>query len=1130
MQTISPITQTPLNNSTQVSAAAPVKNDKVFSINDHFVPTAIDLYFERVIGTKTLKENETIRLTYDKYSYSADTQSTEMFGVVTQKFQIKSVEELKTFMNNHTNSAKIPDTIKNQIGYSMSASKYTHEEDRAPGTSSLISTQTFVLDLDARVGADRKSDRYAFNNATLETKQAAAVYMIGLLNSMLADENSLEWFLIPNYIYETGGGLQFIFKYTDDLSLNDASQILNVLKSTLEEKEEKFRNSFKFYMQDIMGIKPVYFEIDYSTFDVTHTQRIGGTRNPKKLYSGSIASELSCDFKSKDFLSSLIENYSKNFKTNSEEIYLDYKLNHEYKIRGALTEEDRIKVGPVGDKQTFDDNIIKYKTALFLNAYNYYVKAAHYYNKVYYSQIPVETYRTYQQSYNDLLELKNTNKNYSVYQLEYLDLFLQNMIIPVQSLLVDCKLSINKHTADNSVNAKIMDPSNIGTYEILAKLTPYQQLQIFRSRLKGEIAGSKYNKYLCPFHDEQNTPSLAVYHLGATSPKNDVPDSKNLYVYDYHDGKSYDVVTFLEALESKERGEPVPKNIILNEIALEYNITLTKSDRKLFNDAENVSKVEELITLIDTDNYMYYRKANKSKDCIIREFEDGSHVKFDGTRMMTDHVLEAYLGVTNVNNEFKLAFHDIFNNKILKNRFEKFKPNHPHEFIEKKNAYVNLWVPGRAYEEVHNAAKDISPMDIEIAIECIKTTLPTSWIFLNQLTQKGSLEYFVNWLACVAQYKVMPTLPILTSVQGTGKNVFVKEWLAYYLNNEYVNIATAEKIQSNFNAFMETSSMIVLDEGDFSRSKEVDQLKLLTGNEYVTVEKKGVDSQQMLRYFNMVMLTNGECPIIHTYDDRRITYFRLEVKLLTTILEAGFTSIESFLDSLRSEVTDFWAILLKTNIKHKWSHNNLQDNVFNKQILLMHPFGKLVLKIIEGDWDYIEFQLNENVHDKLVMAHNNDMINEIKHNYSTTGMIGMDLINKYIQSLNYKVHRNVIEFVNSNQLHRFGIEVVKHDSYMKIKINKDKLLEVTTIKNNLGNLFSKFDEDHINETLNIKKGKDSDNITTQTSSNINMNHTHNIHNAHSTQNSNPLGIPLQANASLGLVPPPIMVSSDPSNM
>ena len=295
------------------------------------------------------------------------------------------------------------------------------------------------------------------------------------------------------------------------------------------------------------------------------------------------------------------------------------------------------------------------------------------------------------------------------------------------------------------------------------------------------------------------------------------------------------------------------------------------------------------------------------------------------------------------------------------------------------------------------------------------------------------------------------------------------EWLNYYLNQEYVNVVTSEKIQSNFNAFMETSSMIVLDEGDFSKSKEVDQLKFLTGNDRITVEKKGVDSTQMKKYFNMIMLTNGECPIIHSCDDRRMSYYRLEVKLKDTVRAAGYDCINSFIDALRTEVTEFWAIILKTKINVAWSTNNNQDHVFNKQLLMMHPFGKLVSKIIEGDWDIIEFQLNENVHDKMIMANNMEMVEEIKSNYNTHGMIGMDLINKYILSLNYKVHRNVIEYITSNQLHRFGIDVLKHEGFMKIKIDKNKLKESIYIQNNLGVLFPEFNEDNIHDTLNMKK-------------------------------------------------------------
>ena len=1060
-----------INSTTQASALAPVKSDKTFSKSDHFKTSDIELYFQRVIGKKQLEANQTIRLTYDSYRYDADSNGHIMGGVFTYKRQISSVNDLLKFMDHHTDNKNIPDDIKNQIGYSMSASVYESDPavEEAPGISSMLYTQSFVFDIDSRVGTDRKSDRYAFNNADYESKVAATTHLIGVINTMLAQDNTMDWFLIPSYVYETGGGLQLIFKYTDNLTEKEASLLLGTLKQMLTDTLEKQKYNFKFYMRDILGLRPVYFEIDFSTFDVTHTQRIGGTRNPKKMYAGAVAQELIFDYKSNDGLEKIKSDYKRVFAESAEDIYFDYQAANELKLQGAETEDERKAVGATMDLSHFITNKIDHVNKAIVNANLAATKAAAYYSKIYYSLIPNDTFREYQNNFAAIKQLKDSGRPYDQYTYEYYDHFLQYVVIPVKALLFDCKLAIDKFSSESSVNSKIMDPSNIGTYEMLSKLTPYQQFQIFRSRLKGELPGSKYHKYLCPFHDEHKTPSLGLYHYGAITPKNDCPNNKNLYLYDYHDGKSYDVVSFLMALYELETGQPASKTEILNEIALENNISLNKGDRKVINEAEISSKAEDLISLVDTEGYIYYRKANKSKDCIIREYEDGTFVKFDGTRMMSDHVLESYLNVTNVNQEFRQIFHDSFCNKILKNRFEKFIPNKPHEFSEKKNSYVNLWVPGRAYKEVHELAESISEMDVETAIEVIKSTLPTSWLFLNQLTQKGSLEYFVNWLACVAQYNVMPVLPIITSVQGTGKGVFVNEWLNYYLNQEYVNVVTSEKIQSNFNAFMETSSMIVLDEGDFSKSKEVDQLKFLTGNDRITVEKKGIDSTQMKKYFNMIMLTNGECPIIHSYDDRRMSYYRLEVKLKDTVRSAGFDGINTFIDALRSEVTEFWAIILKTKIKTAWSTNNNQDNVFNKQLLMMHPFGKLVSKIIEGDWDSIEFQLNENVHDKMIMANNMEMVEEIKTNYNNFGMIGMDLINKYILSLNYKVHRNVIEYITSNQLHRFGIDVLKHEGFMKIKIDKNKLKESIYIKNNLGDLYSEFNEDNIHETLNIKK-------------------------------------------------------------
>jgi hypothetical protein len=501
-----------LNAQSQVSAVAPVKSDKTFIKSDHFKTSDIALYFERVIGKKQLDANQTIRLTYDSYRYDADANGHIMGGVFTYKRQIASVQDLLKFMEHHTDNKNIPDDIKNQIGYSMSASVYECDPavEEAPGLNAMSYTQSFVFDIDSRVGPDRKSDRYAFNNASHSSKMAAAAYLVGLINQMLSKSDGLEWYLIPSYVYETGGGLQLIFKYTDNVKEKDASLILGILKQTLDDALEKYKDHFKFYMKDILGVRPVYFEIDFSTFDVTHTQRIGGTRNPKKTYAGAVAKELPLVI-TLESITNIIKNYKDEFVQYSEEVYLEYKHLHEFKLSVA-NDEEKSKLTPTQDKADYDLSLTAQIAKTILLSVKYYDLAVQHYKDIYYSLLDPKLYEQYKLKFNELHQLRLEGKPVDQYTYEYYSMFLRNIIIPINNLIVDCKLATDKYTSENNVNSKIMDPSNIGTYELLSKLTPYQQYLIFKSRLKGEVKGSKYHKFLCPFHEEQNSPPSVWRH------------------------------------------------------------------------------------------------------------------------------------------------------------------------------------------------------------------------------------------------------------------------------------------------------------------------------------------------------------------------------------------------------------------------------------------------------------------------------------------------------------------------------------------------------------------------------------------------------------------------------------------
>jgi len=440
---------------------------------------------------------------------------------------------------------------------------------------------------------------------------------------------------------------------------------------------------------------------------------------------------------------------------------------------------------------------------------------------------------------------------------------------------------------------------------------------------------------------------------------------------------------------------------------------------------------------------------------------------FDGTRMLAEHILLNQLGVIHADAELRNMFHDLFIEKVLINAFEEFTPGMSYTYERDNIKFINLWIPGKQYLEIHEMAKMIDVMDIRGALTLIEERLPVMYFYLCQMTQRGSLEYFINWLINMANFNTMSILPVINTVQGTGKGVFIEHVLEHYLNHEYVNVVTSGKISGNFNAFMEKSSLIVLDEGNFSKSHEVDNLKLLTGNKYIQMEKKGVDSVKIKRHFNLLMMTNGDSPIVHPSNDRRITYFRCDVTLLDSVKQYGFETIDDFIVSLKEEVSEFWAILVKTAPKTEWSNANLKDNQFNKQILMMHPFGNLLIMMLNNEWDEIKLQMNENIDDNMVITANLEMIDHIRTEFDQSGTINLTLINKYIKSLVFKSFISIQQFIKMNALEKNGIQIKNNGTAVLIYINKAKLKNLIHMSNNLGKLFECYNDENINKTLSL---------------------------------------------------------------
>jgi len=656
------------------------------------------------------------------------------------------------------------------------------------------------------------------------------------------------------------------------------------------------------------------------------------------------------------------------------------------------------------------------------------------------------------------------------------NLFKSTIISPVEDLEIWNNLNdVIIHKQDNRSNAGKLTAND---YEFLKQLdqdTIISALQTIVGADNIHIKGSEHMTMKCPFHPD-NSASFAVYFNNGGVAR--LTDFHGITEEEEKEGlkSSYN---FLEFWMVKNG---LSKTDAMEELAERANISLNKSFYKSLHEAETEKTIEELIESVDVENKIYYRLANKSSSCIIRNKNTGETNKFDGPKMLTDHVLCNQLGRSTADEELKKLFYVKFTQYILIDSFEEFNPGKDPQYVRDDNRFVNMWIACDEYTKVKNISNEYDELSIDDALQLIKSELPWMYIYLHQITQRGHLPFFVNWLANLTHYEVMPIIPVITSVQGTGKNLFIDEVMNPFFNENYIKVVDGKKINNNFNSYMEDSSLIVIDEGDFSKTQEVDNIKYLSGNNKILIEKKGVDIVSKNRHFNFLMYTNGLVPIRHPINERRFSYYRLDVSLEKLCIELD-TNIPEFIDNVRNEVLEFWAIIHKVKRVQNWNHTNMKDAQFFKQILLMHNFGILITQIINEEWDNITLQINEKVKDDAQMTANMGLIKNIRTQYEKFGFIQITLINRYIDSMEFKNTQSITEFIKLNLLEEYGITIGITENGTNIHIDKEKISSLINIDNNLKNIIPEYfsreeKRKQINEKSKDKQKMDLNDIKT----------------------------------------------------
>ena len=1018
-----------------------LNNVKLTNITDTafagFNDNEIEQHWNNIIGKKVLEDNETVRLVIMPLPNSNIAKRANIItGGWADKDQIKSCDDLIRRLR--TIQA---DDIPGSVGFALSAGVYTYVPNVSPGYKQLKYIQNMIIDVDAHVNSNTK-DR--FNLTIIDPKyiKYAALTVLNYINENL--KLSGLPVIVPAYTSVTGGGFQFGVRFAEPLDADSAKRVFETYGSILgfnfsasdvnssnEERKAKAIEEQAKEAKILESMSAVAFNSDQSA-----QASSSGSNDPKEKL-GTLDNYA---HKKKKGINVIVKS------DMTGEWFMPFlELDNSFK---DCTHAQRIP-GTINQKYdafAYIDNDLITGNDLdgFLDEITESV-----YDSVIWDSTTKEQLVKSNRSLNRGLrqDILNSNPN-ALYTKQ--DGYAVKSLSTIIQVANSTQREIGAgHLSTTAVENQVLkhfhnESSEIETQRLVKDVLMDLGIQIMKD-------SSTYIACRSPFRQD-NKPSLAVYLNHGYA-----------HVKDFTEEKSYNLITLWMAINNCSKSEAI------EQMSYKYGITIDRSVKKEFEKIQTSENVLELIQQVNTTDFIYYRKANKIVDCVWKNLKNSSYETFNGYKILADHVLVNQLGVKHPEKAFKEQFQEAFAERILIDAFERFEPGADRVVVDGYVKYVNIWSASESYLKCWAEAELLSKMSLDEAIKLIKDTCPNIYIYLLQITQRGSLPYFVNWLSCLANFIYVPTIPIFPSIEGAGKNLFVQDIIDPYIGLKYRQVVNGQALMNNFNSFMGETNLIVIDEGNFTVSKEFDQLKMFTGNENVLVEKKGVDARSAPRRFNFCMFTNGADPIRHTVSDRRCNYFKLEKKLPHTLSKLGIASVPAFREAISKEVHKFWGIIIKTKREIAYEQNNLQNGQYHYQILLTHPFGKLVIKMLENDWDSIYLQLNERQKETSEEKLNMTLLKQIKDAFYNEEPLSLITINKYLDAMSWRSSVSIQEFISKNELQKNGIKIVVDSDSIKLKLDAVKLQEYIYQENNLAEIIPEYSVGKVKTLVELKK-------------------------------------------------------------
>jgi hypothetical protein len=278
----------------------------------------------------------------------------------------------------------------------------------------------------------------------------------------------------------------------------------------------------------------------------------------------------------------------------------------------------------------------------------------------------------------------------------------------------------------------------------------------------------------------------------------------------------------------------------------------------------------------------------------------------------------------------------------------------------------NLYMPSEHLEDFSTVQARIKNGEQKPrSLEGLPHTIPMIYkILKNVIGTDSDLDRYLNWLAYLIQYRRQSSLAwIIISGPGSGKGLFVERILKPIFGHHAVIIEEGNAIGDKFNIEDAACWIKVYNEvftqHDFTLNlRRREWLKNRIGTNYILLEQKFMDKQQLKNNVNYMLLSNQPKAFLIEDNDRRmnvVNTLKTSKKIVDTKWYPG--SKDQFEAMIAKEVPDFAHYIQNIEVDEYLANNVV--NTPARQALIEHSredIDFIIGKLNNGDIEYFELE------------------------------------------------------------------------------------------------------------------------------------------------------------------------------